>query len=590
MTGSSSSPTTFHVACSGSDSNPGSLESPFRTIQYAAEQAQPGDTVLVHAGIYREQIQPPRSGMEDAPICFQAAGDGEVILKGSEQIQDWEHVEGDLWQACLPNRFFGNYNPYAVEVAGDWFRPLPAPDRVFHTGAVYLKGHWLTEAASKQDLLNGELGWFGEVDEENTTLYARFGNENPNEVLVEINVRETVFYPKLPGIHYIQVKGFCMEQAACNWAPPTAEQVALIGTHWSRGWVIEDNCIRYAMCCGISLGKYGDEWDNRAESAEGYVGTIKRAHAQGWAKGRIGHHLVRNNEISHCEQAGIVGSMGCSFSQITENHVHHINQRGLFSGEEMAGIKFHGAIDTCIDQNHVHDCCGFGGLWLDWMSQGTRVTRNLFHDNVGQDLFVEVNHGPFLVDHNLFLSGKCLLESSGGGAYAHNLFAGDIVLREEPDRETPCHPPHSTEILKLAKVIGDDERFINNVFSGGKGLSGYAAWNPEHLAADGNLYLGTAQPSPVDRHARHLSSAEVDIAWQEDRLTLTMPENPEQGRSLVSTERLGLAIHAQAPYVDAEGRPYRLDTDYFWQPHDIDAPRSGPFASGSTHRISLGKD
>jgi alpha-N-arabinofuranosidase len=41
-----------------------------------------------------------------------------------------------------------------------------------------------------------------------------------------------------------------------------------------------------------------------------------------------------------------------------------------------------------------------GGLWLDWMAQGTRVTENLLHNNT-RDIFVEVNHGPLLIDNNL---------------------------------------------------------------------------------------------------------------------------------------------------------------------------------------------
>ena len=70
----------------------------------------------------------------------------------------------------------------------------------------------------------------------------------------------------------------------------------------------------------------------------------------------------------------------------------------------MAGIKFHAAIDVEISRNHIYRTCR--GLWLDWMAQGTRVTGNLFHDNLTEDLFVEVDHGPFLVDNNLFLSPK----------------------------------------------------------------------------------------------------------------------------------------------------------------------------------------
>jgi hypothetical protein len=61
------------------------------------------------------------------------------------------------------------------------------------------------------------------------------------------------------------------------------------------------------------------------------------------------------------------------------------------------------------------------------MAQGTRVTGNLLHDNgPAEDLFMEVDHGPFVVDNNIFLSGTSLLDMSEGGAFAHNLFAGHI--------------------------------------------------------------------------------------------------------------------------------------------------------------------
>ena len=61
-----------------------------------------------------------------------------------------------------------------------------------------------------------------------------------------------------------------MMHAATPWAPPTAEQIGLIGTHWSKGWIIENNDISYSTCVGIALGKYGDQWDNTSQnSAEG---------------------------------------------------------------------------------------------------------------------------------------------------------------------------------------------------------------------------------------------------------------------------------------------------------------------------------
>ena len=101
-----------------------------------------------------------------------------------------------------------------------------------------------------------------------------------------------------------------MSHAATPWAPPTAEQIGLVGTHWSKGWIIENNTISHSKCVGITLGKYGDEWDNKSESVEGYIQTTQRALENGWDEKRIGNHLVRNNHISYCGQAGIAGSLG----------------------------------------------------------------------------------------------------------------------------------------------------------------------------------------------------------------------------------------------------------------------------------------
>ncbi|MGA9450359.1 MAG: DUF1565 domain-containing protein, partial [Verrucomicrobiia bacterium] len=63
----------FQVATNGSDSNTGTRQSPFRTIQHAADLAQPGDVITVHHGVYRERIGPPRGGTSDKKrIVYQA--------------------------------------------------------------------------------------------------------------------------------------------------------------------------------------------------------------------------------------------------------------------------------------------------------------------------------------------------------------------------------------------------------------------------------------------------------------------------------------------------------------------------------------
>jgi hypothetical protein len=131
----------FHVAITGSDADPGTQTAPLRTIQRAADLAQPGDTVTVHAGMYRERVNPPRGGESDTKrIVYQAATGEKVVITGSEEVKNWEKVQDGVWKATLPNTFFGSFNPFAELIAGDWFH---ANNRSHHAGAVYLNGHWL---------------------------------------------------------------------------------------------------------------------------------------------------------------------------------------------------------------------------------------------------------------------------------------------------------------------------------------------------------------------------------------------------------------------------------------------------------------
>ena len=82
-------------------------------------------------------------------------------------------------------------------------------------------------------------------------------------------------------------------------------------------------------------------------------------------------------------------------------------------------------------------------------------------------LFVEVSHGPYVVDHNLFGSAASLKVVSGGGAYVNNLIAGTVRLEPVMDRATPYHLPHSTQVAGFSVIAGGDDRWIGNLFLGG---------------------------------------------------------------------------------------------------------------------------
>jgi alpha-L-arabinofuranosidase len=719
----------FHVSVKGDDGGSGSAARPMKTISAAANAAQPGDVVTVHEGTYRERVNPPRGGESDnRRITYQAAPGETVVITGSEVVKGWEKVGGDTWKATLPNKFFGNFNPYSDLIHGDWFSPQ---GRQHHTGAVYLRGHWLIEAPNLDAVMkpagatpfwyakvdgagSGEylvnIAWFqpgggvkipavrtvakkgtqpapctdggqcvgyiragdwlryhgvdfnagtdkvelrvasaqeaseieirldaqdGELlgtakvpvsgdwqkwisvpvnikrtsgkkdlclvikapraETDNTTIWAQFPGVNPNDANVEINVRRTVFTPERTGVNYITLRGFTLRNAATPWAPPTAGQIGLVSAYWCKGWIIENNDVAYSTCSGIALGKYSDEWDNRAESAEGYVGTLTRALKNGWNKATVGSHIVRNNHISHCEQTGVVGSLGCSFSTVAGNEIHDIHIRQLFGGAEMAGIKFHGAIDVAINDNHIYRCGSVAGIWLDWMAQGAQVTGNLFHDNLSMDVFCEMQHGPLLIANNILLSrSQSFWLNSKGIAIAHNLITGPIANTQFDDRNTPYHRAHSTEVAGLHSAPSGDHRLYNNLFVAPCNLHAIDNSMLPCFAA-GNVFTKGSQPSKYDAGAllKPDFDAGVKLTKKSDgwylELTLDKAWATERPCKLVTTGVLGKAKVPNLPYENVDGTQVRIATDYFGHKRAAGNPFPGPLepAAGGKQTVKV---
>ena len=432
----------------------GTKEMPYQSINDAAQAAMPGDEVLVAPGVYREYVNPKHPGREDARITYRSTQPLGAVITGAEEVKDWQLYQDTVWVCRIANSVFGTYNPYTTYVYGDWY----FAGKTKHTGAVFLNDKMMYEASSLEDCLEAKPSecswepefsvyqWFSRQDGEETVIYANFQGKNPNEEKVEINVRRECFLPSETGVDYITVSGFRIDKAATTWAPPAAYQDGMIGPHWSKGWIIEDCEISNSKCAGISLGKYLDP-DNDHYFTTKHVKSptqmerdaVCRGQYHGWLKEKVGSHIIRRCNIHHCEQGGIIGRMGGVFSLVEDNHIHHINNMMELGGAEIAGIKMHAAIDVTFRRNYIHHCTM--GIWCDWEAQGTRITQNLFHDNqrpefakqlVGgmmcQDLFVEVGHGPTLIDNNIFLSDVTLRMATQGVALVHNLICGAFTV------------------------------------------------------------------------------------------------------------------------------------------------------------------
>lgn len=610
----------YHISVTGNDKNDGSAAKPFRTINFAARLAQPGDIITVHAGTYREWINPARGGESDLKRIVYRAALGEVVeIKGSEILSGWKKEKNGIWKIVVPDSFFCDYNSCKDLVSGDWCDNFSKN----HTADVFLNGKSLYEMdaigkvinavpyAKCNDPVGSTYTWYCESDDNSTTIWANFQNADPNKNLVEISVRRTCFYPDKPGVNYLTFQGFHVSQAATQWGAPTAEQVGMISTNWNKGWIIENNVIHDSKCSGITLGKDRSSghnvWSNDIGNVNNdgnihYIEVLFKVLRNGWNKEHIGSHIVRNNTIYNCEQTGICGSMGAAFSIIEGNNIYNIHQKNQIGGAEIGGIKFHAPIDAVIRKNRIHDNNAFG-CWFDWMTQGTRVSQNLYYNNAWMDIYFEVNHGPFLVDNNILLSSTGIGTQSEGGAFVHNLIAGQLVNLPDLGRFTPYHLPHSTAVAGLCTVMGGDDRYYNNIFLGlgaeidkanihnNYGLVGY---NNAKLPVwiSGNVYYNRALPYKAETDFVQNSGFKPEFKVVEEGnevfLSFSTDENGADPKTLlITTELLGKAKIPKEAFENQDGTPLRIDTDYLGNKRSETNPSAGPFEKPAKGLVKL---
>ncbi len=667
----------FYVDASAVRSGNGAKEYPFQTISEAARIAQPGDEVLVYPGVYREYVDPVNAGTEEKRIVYRSVVPKAAVITGAEQVKNWTPYAENVWTARIPNGIFGSYNPYKTLVSGDWF----IATFIAHTGEVYLNSKSLYEVTNLEQVLHPVKSitswdpefsiytWYTEQDEakDETVLYANFQGADPNAENVEINVRENCFYPSKEGVGYITLSGFTVNKAATQWAPPTAYQEGMIGPHWSKGWIIEDCEVSHSKCSGISLGKYKQpNNDNKWLTWKYKDGTqterdcICQAQLEGWVKEKVGSHIIRRCEIHDCGQTGIVGHLGGVFSIIEDNHIHHINNKQNLAGAEIGGIKMHAAIDVIYRRNHIHHCTR--GLWLDWQAQGTRVTQNLFHDNtlpveyleknpekqtegLGEDIFIEVSHGPTLLDNNIMLSDCAVRLCTQGVAMVHNLIAGSFVgvgqgvgngaKTMSSPRYTPYHIKHRTEVAGFMTILHGDMRFYNNIFIQKpvrpimevvSGIMANGGWTDlqmgvgtlhyeDYLSLEewkkefegyvgmgsapsdryyislpvwygGNVYFNGAKPCSRETDAVVDTEHEIYVGLTEENGEYKLSTNvfeylPEMAEAVISTETLGMAFEPEQMFENPDGTPIIFNYDYFGNHRGVN-PMVGPFADVQT--------
>ena len=432
-----------------SDTNDGSESHPFRTIQRAADLAEPATRIRIHAGIYRECVRPRKGGTDpEHMISYEAFGDGPVVLRASEEVTDFVPSTGWSLRGFGMNPDVSSARVFAYKLDPDLFRgysPFCAVniihDRLFieydktdmtpylnRRGVVYCDGKPLKQVALCNNL--GESDGTYWVEHNGQTVHFRLpGDEDPADHRIEVSVREQCFAPEEPFLSYIRVKGLVCEHAA-NGAP--VPQRGAISAFRGHHWVIEDCEVNWANTVAVDVGN--ECW-----------------HHEHFADQIVGHSVIRGCTIRNAGVCGIAGLF--AEEMLIENNV--ISGTGWQKMElswEAGAIKLHNSVNGLIIGNVFRETLRADHLWLDCGNVNNRITCNLFLNGIEQReaIFIEcTREGINLIDNNIiwnvegrFDPAKIPVEPGSSGWYKlreHDVVNGYAVYGEGTDRLHIAH-------------------------------------------------------------------------------------------------------------------------------------------------------
>jgi hypothetical protein len=386
-----------------SDVNDGSAERPFLTINAAAAVAVPGTRILIHGGEYRECVRPVRGGEgPDKMISYEAFGDGEVVIKASEIVKQFEKSTGwrkspsfnkrknedlvQIWQIKLDPDTFKGYNPFCtVNILHDrLFIEYDKTDMTTYLnrrGMVFCDGKPLHQVALYNQLSEREGSYW--VEANGQSIHFRLvDDDDPSNHKIEITCRELCFAPEIPFLSYIKVKGLTCAHAATGAPVP---QRGSISCYRGHHWIIEDCVIDWSNAVGIDIGN--ECWHH--EIVEGQL---------------IGYSIIRRCKIFDVGVCGIAGLFAKHFL-IEDNLIQGTGWQRMELSWEAGAIKTHNSVDSLIRRNIFTKTIRADHLWLDCGNENNRITGNLFLDGIEQReaIFVECTKEDVnMIDNNIF--------------------------------------------------------------------------------------------------------------------------------------------------------------------------------------------
>ncbi|WP_449436576.1 right-handed parallel beta-helix repeat-containing protein [Pedobacter steynii] len=431
----------IYVSKSGNDAANGSITQPLLTINNAVLKAKPGDQVIVRKGIYRELVILNSGGAsEHQRITIKAAKGETVSIRGSEQVKNWIKKKDGIWELHIDTSSF--------------------------KGIIYYNNVKMQQKDSPKQVNETVLSWVSEKDAGKILIKANFGKHNPNQVLAEIPVRP--FGISASGnVNYITIDGINVNQVLSPIASIYGKQGGAIETGGGTHWTIQNCTIDNCTGVGISIGTTGKTYPE-ASPRNPEFSDYKEIE-------KVGHHIIRNNHILNCGQAGIFGLAGGTSSLITGNLIEKINTEGSYTGAESAGIRLAIAIDAVIKENLIRQVKGNQsyGIYLGPLFQAARISENIISDVQADAIYLFDSHGPALIDNNVLASGDeagksgVKMLASEANVFIKNLFYNCSFTNERrPGKSvaTSNYLPHTLVIKQTIPSLDIDHRWFGNTF------------------------------------------------------------------------------------------------------------------------------
>jgi len=396
----------------------------FRTIGEAAALIEPGDTVIIHGGIYREPVVIEKSGKPDNPITFKAATGAGVIITGADRITEWTKSPGEdnIYSTHWPHKFI-TWNRQHTHPDDDYHRLIGRCEQVF------VNSYALRQVLERDKLARGTF--YADLEAERLYVWS-YDNQDisSRKMKVEASVRDTILAVKGD---YVTVKGIRFRYAA-NRAQHGA--VEFSGNHLTA----EDCIFEYTNSSGASF--------------RGQDITVRRCTFQ--YNGQLGFGASRAHRL-----------------RITECTVRNNNIKGFDRGWEAGGDKICLARGVVLENSTFIENRG-NGIWFDIGNEDCIVRNCLIAYNEDAGIFYEISYG--LHAHDNAIVGNGLADTSGAwGANAgisissspdciieRNLLVGNkegFSFREQT-RSTP-----RIDNRKSEPVWNHDEVVRNNVIA-----------------------------------------------------------------------------------------------------------------------------